>query len=164
MLVNINQVAKQFGVSKRTIQLWCKSEGIKKIGNEYQLTKEIVEGWEVKRTKSESEPEKKNVTRVKFGEISRSTSLVSSFVLQIVLAVWVVFSIVVLVYLYNDLKNEIEQRDTSIVEYKKEVQNVKNELRETTIQKDNEIQFLKKKIVIDSMLMQTPYFNRRLRN
>ena len=164
MLVNINQVAKQFGVSKRTIQLWCKSEGIKKIGNEYQLTKEIVEGWEVKRTKSESESKNENVTRVKFGEISRSTSLVSSFVLQIVLAVWVVFSIVVLVYLYNDLKNEIEQRDTSIVEYKKEVQNVKNELRETTIQKDNEIQFLKKKIVIDSMLMQTPYFNRRLKN
>lgn len=164
MLVNINQAAKQFGVSKRTIQLWCKAEGIKKIGNEYQLTKEIVEGWEVKRIKSEIEPESANVTRPNFGEISQNISFSRSFVLQIVLAVWVLFSIVVLVYLYNDLRNEIEQRDTSIVEYKKEVQNVRNELRETTIKKDNEIQFLKKKIVIDSMLMQTPSFYRRLKN
>lgn len=161
MLVNISKAAKKFGVSNRTIQLWCKAEGIKKIGNEYQLTTEIVEAWEVKRIKSEIEPETENVTRPKFEEISREPSFSRSFVLQIVLAVWVLFSIVVLVYLYNDLRNEIEERDTFIVEYKKEVQSVINELRETTIKKDNEIQSLKKKIVIDSMIINPHRFYKR---
>lgn len=161
MLINITQVAKKFGVSKRTIQLWCKSEGIKKIGNEYQLTKEVVEAWEVKRIKSEIEPETINVTRPKFGEISRTTSFLSSDVLKIVLIIWILFSIAVLTYFYNDLRNEIEKRDAYIFEYKKEVQNIKNELRETTIKKDNEIHSLKRKIVIDSMLMIQPRFYKR---
>ena len=163
MLHNISQVAEQFGVSKRTIQMWCKAKGIKKIGNEYQITDEVLNNWKAIKAKSEAKDYSKQISV----RSSAKASFSRSFILQIVFAVWVVFSIVFLVYLYtnnHNLKNEIEQRDTSIVEYKKEVQNVKNELRETTIKKDNEIQFLKKKIVIDSMLMQTPYFNRRLRN
>jgi len=160
MIVEISDVAKKFGVSKRSIQLWCKAEGIKKIGNEYQITKEVVDNWLLKKAQNETKTTTKQIS-VRSGA---KASFKRSFVLQIVLAIWILFSIVVLVYLYNDLRNEIEQRDTSIVEYKKEVQNVRNELRETTIKKDNEIQSLKKKIVIDSMLMQTPSFYRRLKN
>jgi len=160
MLHNISQVAEQFGVSKRTIQMWCKAKGIKKIGNEYQITDEVLNNWKAIKAKSEAKDYSRQIS-VRSGA---KASFSRSFILQIVLAIWILFSIVVLVYLYNDLRNEIEKRDTSIVEYKKEVQNARNELLETTIKKDNEIQSLKKKIVIDSMLMQKPYFNRRLKN
>jgi hypothetical protein len=160
MLHNISQVAEQFGVSKRTIQMWCKAKGIKKIGNEYQITDEVLNNWKAIKAKSEAKDYSKQISVRSGAKVSFSRS----FILQIVLAIWILFSIVVIAYFYNDLRNEIEKRDTYIFEYKKEVQNVRNELRETTIKKDNEIQSLKKKIVIDSMLMQTSYFNRRLRN
>ncbi len=104
MLHNISQVSEQFGVSKRTVQLWCKAEGIKKIGNEYQLTDEIVDRWELTKAKSETKQEKKTVTHRTAPKFSFSRS----FILQIVLAIWILFSIVVLVYLYNDLRSEIE--------------------------------------------------------
>jgi DNA-binding transcriptional MerR regulator len=160
MLHNISQVSEQFGVSKRTIQLWCKAEGIKKIGNEYQLTDEIVDRWESTKAKSENENKNKTVTHRNAAKIS----FTRSFILQVVLVVWILFSIIVIAYLYNDLKNEIEKRYDVIVEHKKELQTIRNEFQDITIQKDNEIQSLKKKIVIDSMIMQRPYFNRRLKN
>jgi hypothetical protein len=164
MLHNISQVSEQFGVSKRTIQLWCKAEGIKKIGNEYQITDEVLNNWKAIKAKSEAKDFSRQISVRSGAKVSFSRS----FILQIVLAIWILFSIVVLVYLYNDLRSEIEKRDAYIFEYKKEVQNarkevqnVRNELRETTIKKDNEIQSLKKKIVIDSMLMNQPRFYKR---
>jgi DNA-binding transcriptional MerR regulator len=157
MLHNISQVAEEFGVSKRTIQMWCKAKGIKKIGNEYQITDEVLNNWKAIKAKSEA----KDYTKQISVRSSAKASFSRSFILQIVLIIWILFSIVVLAYFYNDLMNEIEKRDTYIFEYKKEVQNVRNELRETTIKKDNEIQSLKKKIVIDSMLMNQPRFYKR---
>jgi len=157
MLHNISQVAEQFGVSKRTIQMWCKAKGIKKIGNEYQITDEVLNNWKSIKAKTEAKDYSKQISV----RSSAKPSFSRSFVLQIVLIIWILFSIVVLAYFYNDLRNEIEKRDTYIFEYKKEVQNVRNELRETTIKKDNEIQSLKKKIVIDSMLMNQPRFYKR---
>jgi hypothetical protein len=52
---------------------------------------------------------------------------------------------------YIFLQNQIEQRKTLIVEYKKEIKNSKNQIQEIKIKKDNEIQYLIKKHLIDSL-------------
>ena len=160
MLHNITKVAEQFGVSKRSVQLWCKAQGIKKIGNEYQITDEILLNWKSIKAKTETKDYTKQIS-VRRGA---KASFPRSFLLTASIVLLGVFLAATLIAFYFNLTNEITERDTSIIQYKKEVQNVKNELLETTIKKDNEIQSLKKKIVIDSMLINTPYFNRRLKN
>ena len=160
MLHNITKVAEQFGVSKRSVQLWCKAQGIKKIGNEYQITDEILLNWKSIKAKTETKDYTKQIS-VRRGA---KASFPRSFLLTASIVLLGVFLAATLIAFYFNLTNEITERDTSIIQYKKEVQNVRNELRETTTKKDNEIQSLKKKIVIDSMLINTPYFNRRLKN
>jgi hypothetical protein len=43
--VKISYAAKKFNVTERTIQLWCNAENVNKIGNEYQLTKDLLDKW-----------------------------------------------------------------------------------------------------------------------
>jgi hypothetical protein len=45
MLVSVNDVANKLKISTRAVQIRCKREGIVKIGNQYQITKEVAESW-----------------------------------------------------------------------------------------------------------------------
>jgi hypothetical protein len=79
MLIPITDVSKEFKKDVRTIQLWCAKEGITKVGNEYQITNEVVERWKLTRTGMKSKPKPKTnfnprietETSRKFTEISR---------------------------------------------------------------------------------------------
>jgi len=45
MLVNINDVAKRLKITNRAVQNKCKNAGLKKIGNQYQITYDTAEKW-----------------------------------------------------------------------------------------------------------------------
>ena len=75
MLINIKQVAKDFKVSTRTIQMWCKAEGIKKIGNEYQLTNDILNRWSLERTKTKTKPTNENDSQAKRKTTSQKATI-----------------------------------------------------------------------------------------
>ena len=114
MLIKINQVAKELNVSLRTVQLWCKADGIKKIGNEYQLTKEIVERWEVERTKTKTKTTNENVTPTKR---KKDTSF-STFKIEFIIAFLVIFLLATLIttftVIYYRMDNEIIEAKTTI--------------------------------------------------
>ena len=110
MLIKINQVAKDFKVSLRTVQLWCKADGIKKIGNEYQLTKEIVERWEVERTQPKTQPTNENVTHTK----RKKDSSFSTFKIDLIITFLVIFLLATLTVIYYRMNNEIIEAKTTI--------------------------------------------------
>lgn len=45
MLISTNEVANRLKITNRAVQIKCKQYGIVKIGNQYQITKEIAEQW-----------------------------------------------------------------------------------------------------------------------
>jgi hypothetical protein len=45
MLISTNEVANRLKITNRAVQNKCKQYGIVKIGNQYQITKEIAEQW-----------------------------------------------------------------------------------------------------------------------
>ena len=85
MLINIKQVAKDFKVSTRTIQMWCKAEGIKKIGNEYQLTNDIIEAWRIDRTKTKTKSTNENASPTKQKHASQRTTIIITSIILLLL-------------------------------------------------------------------------------
>ena len=100
MLINIKQVAKDFKVSTRTIQMWCKAEGIKKIGNEYQLTNDIIEAWRIDRTKTKTKSTNENDSQAKRKTTSqKATILITASIIILLCGV---------IYLYTENSKNIE--------------------------------------------------------
>ena len=100
MLINIKQVAKDFKVSTRTIQMWCKAEGIKKIGNEYQLTNDILNRWSLERTKTKTKPTNENDSQAKRKTTSqKATILITASIIILLCGV---------IYLYTENSKNIE--------------------------------------------------------
>jgi len=100
MLINIKQVAKDFKVSTRTIQMWCKAEGIKKIANEYQLTNDIIEAWRIDRTKTKTKPTNENASATKQKNTSQRTIIIITASIIILLCG--------LIYFYTENSKNIE--------------------------------------------------------
>lgn len=100
MLINIKQVAKDFKVSTRTIQMWSKAEGIKKIGNEYQLTNDILNRWSLERTKTKTKPTNENDSQAKRKTTSqKATILITASIIILLCGV---------IYLYTENSKNIE--------------------------------------------------------
>lgn len=100
MLINIKQVAKDFKVSTRTIQMWSKAEGIKKIGNEYQLTNDIIEAWRIDRTKTKTKSTNENDSQAKRKTTSqKATILITASIIILLCGV---------IYLYTENSKNIE--------------------------------------------------------
>ena len=157
MIVEISEVANRFGVSKRSVQLWCKADGIKKIGNEYQITTEVVDRWLLKKAQNETRNTPKQISVRKAEKIQFTKH-------QFVLMGLTVFVIVALLFYIQYSNSEIDKKDTIITNKNttiNQLQESNRQLQETTIKKDSEIQSLKKKIAIDSTLMNQPRFYKR---
>ena len=157
MIVEISEVANRFGVSKRSVQLWCKADGIKKIGNEYQITREVVDRWLLKKAQNETKNQTKQISVRKAEKIQFTNH-------QFVLMGLTIFVIVALLFYIQYSNSEMDKKDTIITNKNttiNQLQKSNRQLQKTTIKKDNEIQSLKKKIVIDSMLMNQPRFYKR---
>jgi hypothetical protein len=143
MLINSNDVAKRLNLSNRAIQIKCKQRGLVKIGNKYQITKEIAEEWY---KDSEVNKETKTKRNKENNNISQRNNKVSSFAVY-VLAVMVIF-ILAMFYLNLDsqiieTKKELQQEKS---EHKKEVKELNHQLMEATDiihKKELEIQQLK---------------------
>lgn len=160
MLIPITDVSKEFKKDVRTIQMWCAKEGISKIGNEYQITSEVVERWKLTRTGMKSKPKPKPIsnpeTKTKQVENSPKFRTLKISLLSILFTALVGFLIN-----YNAINS---QQATTIQEQKQTIQ-----VQQTTIQekddqldaKQSTIEGLKRQHSIDSTLINTPIYKRK---
>jgi hypothetical protein len=160
MLIPITDVSKEFKKDVRTIQLWCAKEGITKVGNEYQITNEVVERWKLTRTGMKSKPKPKPIStpesKPKQVENSPKFRALKISLLSILFTALVGFLIN-----YNAINS---QQATTIQEQKQTIQ-----VQQTTIQekddqldaKQSTIEGLKRQHSIDSTLINTPIYKRK---
>jgi septal ring factor EnvC (AmiA/AmiB activator) len=167
MLIPITDVSKEFKKDVRTIQMWCAKEGISKIGNEYQITSEVVERWKLTRTGMKSKPKPKPIsnheTKTKQVENSPKFRTLKISLLSILFTALVGFLIN-----YNAINS---QQATTIQEQKQTIQEQKQtiQVQQTTIQekddqldaKQSTIEGLKRQHSIDSTLINTPIYKRK---
>lgn len=104
MLIGTNEVANRLKISNRAVQIKCKRAGLVKIGNQYQITKDILDTWLFQeQTKQRNETETKQ-TKVKSSHRTNAkTSFNSSFLIIILSIVFLIVSIL----FYTNLKDEI---------------------------------------------------------
>ena len=140
MLISVKEAAELLKTSERTIQLKCKRFNVKKIGNVYQLTNEIVNQWQTT-TNNETNRTLRNVTRKK-------SSFNNSFLIWIVAFI----IIVILTTFYLNLDSQIKETKKDLrqerMEHKKDVkelQKIIDSQKDIISTKDLEIQGLKLK-------------------
>ena len=138
MLVQVSDIAKEFKVDPRTIQNWCKRDKVRKIGNEYQLTEDLVETWRIResnpKNKTKPKPQIKTDSPTKgktntFGfKIKLREVVIGSFIV----ALFFIGTIVLSFYSYNlneDIhakEKTIESKNGELEAVKKENQDIKN--------------------------------------
>jgi hypothetical protein len=146
MLISVNDVAKRLKISNRAVQIKCKRYGVVKIGNQYQITEEIVQRWEEKkeqkRERIPNEPKQKQ--DISQANTKKSSSLVSFIVVLLIL----MLSGLCALY-YIDLKEQISVSKATIIKkdsiYQKEIKRLNNNLneaKETIYKRDLKIQEL----------------------
>jgi hypothetical protein len=160
MLIPITDVSKEFKKDVRTIQLWCAKEGITKVGNEYQITNEVVERWKLTRTGMKSKPKPKPISnpesKPKQVENSPKFRPLKISLLSILFTALVGFLIN-----YNAINS---QQATTIQEQKQTIQVQQTTIQEKDAQldaKQSTIEGLKRQHSIDSTLINTPIYKRK---
>ena len=144
MLVSINEVANRLKISNRAVQIKCKKQGVLKIGNQYQITKDIAEKWYNKETEPKRTEQKPN-TPISYAKRKKNDSF-SSFIFWI--SVLVGASAVIILYLNLDsqIKETKEELHIEQTEHKtdvKELQKIVDSQKDTINKKELEIQSLK---------------------
>ena len=160
MLIPITDVSKEFKKDVRTIQMWCAKEGISKIGNEYQITNEVVERWKLTRTGAKTKPKPKPIstpeTKTKQPENSPKFRTLKISLLSILFTALVGFLIN-----YNVINS---QQATTIQEQKQTIQVQQSTIQEKDAQldaKQSTIEGLKRQHSIDSTLINTTIYKRK---
>jgi hypothetical protein len=160
MIIPITEVSKEFNKDVRTIQLWCAKEGIAKIGNEYQITREQVDHWKLTRTGAKTKAKTKAITtpetKTKQPENSAKFRTLTISLLSIIFT-----ALVGVIINYNVINS---QQATTIQEQKQTIQ-----VQQTTIQekenqldeKQSTIEQLKRQHSIDSTLINTTIYKRK---
>jgi hypothetical protein len=149
MLVSVNDVAKKLKVSTRAVQIRCKREGLVKIGNQYQITKEVAEAWyKTAEEKPGEQPKRIEDTKIISHPNRKNTS---SFVsLTVIILLLMLASVAVLFYI--NLDDQIQEGKTIIektaADHKIEVKVLSkklNDARDVIQDQELEIQSLKYK-------------------
>ena len=160
MLLSITEVSKEFKKDVRTIQMWCAKEGIRKIGNEYQITSEVVERWKLTRTGAKTKAKTKAITtpetKTKQPENSPKFRALKISLLSILFTALVGFLIN-----YNVINS---QQATTIQEQKQTIQVQQTTIQEKDAQldaKQSTIEGLKRQHSIDSTLINTTIYKRK---
>jgi uncharacterized protein HemX len=114
MLISVKEVADQLKISERGVQLKCKKYGVKKIGNQYQITQSILDEWLT--DTPETNTETKRTPNTKKIDTSRTntkkrTSFTSFYIAGLLLFIFIATAVV-----YWDLKTEISEHKTTIKE------------------------------------------------
>jgi len=131
MLVNTKEVADRLQISNRAVQNKCTKAGLVKIGNQYQITKNIAEQWyKEAEQKERTEPEQKQ-QNTKTSQRSTIKTSVQSSLLIIFLSITLVIVLALVYYnFYNqitDLKTEAHQDK---IEHKAEVKELTKRLND----------------------------------
>jgi hypothetical protein len=138
MLVNINDVAKRLKITNRAVQNKCKNAGLKKIGNQYQITYDIAEKWyseaqETKETKQNRSSDNYKTSHRR----DKSTSLL----------MWMTafITVVVLTMFYLNLERQIKDTKNELhleqLEHKVDVKELRKRI-------DSSLNVISKKDVI----------------
>ena len=144
MLVSVKDAAQRLNMSPRMVQIKAKQFNVKKVGNVYQLTDEIVSNWEVVKTETKIKPNRtfKNDSHPKRKFTPSLVSFVIAFLVLVTIAVSVMF--------YLDLNSPIVEAKTTIttitIENKKEVNQLSkklNDAQDVIRNQEIEIQTLK---------------------
>lgn len=144
MLVSVNDVANRLKISNRAVQIKCKRQGLVKIGNQYQITEEVVENW-MNKSEAKQRNESEHTRQISHPKKRTPTSF-SSFViifLSVVLAI-------VLYKFYTNLDAQIIDAHDTIkrndIEYKKQIKDFNkrlNDAHDVVHHQEIEIQYLK---------------------
>lgn len=143
MLVQTNDVAKRLKITNRAVQNKCKQAGLIKIGNQYQITKEIAEQWY---KEQEANKETKQNRSVENYKTSQRTNKFTSFLMYLLASI----TIVVLIAFYLSLDTQIKETKKDLhqeqTEHKKEVKELNkklNDAHDVIQEQELEIQRLK---------------------
>lgn len=149
MLVSVKEAAEKLNVSNRAIQIKCNKQGIVKIGNQYQITQEVLDRWiSSNDTKDRSESEtKQTFSHTKRNEV-RSLGSFYKYIMIIAIALLIVVSAAFYIDLntqINDAKATIKANDTSYRIEVKRLSNSLNEAKEVIHRKDLQLQYYRLK-------------------
>ena len=148
MLITVTDASQRLNVTPRMIQIRCKQSNVKKIGNQYQITNDILNSWlnadAIKsETKLETKKETSQISHPKQKNIRFATSQMTLFILMFILSI-------VLYLFYNSLTTEISYLKNENIKdskmYNNELKTVKKQLNDATDVINNqqlEIQYLK---------------------
>jgi len=144
MLVSVNDVANRLKISNRAVQIKCKREGLVKIGNQYQITNDIVDKW-VFNSEAKQRNESEHTQVISHPKRKEVRSF-NSFVIYVLIAVL----IAVLVLFYINLDAQIIDANQTIKikdkEHKIEVKDLSkklNDAQDVIQHQELEIQSLK---------------------
>lgn len=131
MLVNTKEVADRLQISNRAVQNKCTKAGLVKIGNQYQITKEIAEQWyKEAEQKERTEPEQKQQNTKTSQRSDAKTSVQSS------LLIWflIIALAIALALIYYNLDKQITKLNTEAeqnkIEHKAEVKELAKRLND----------------------------------
>jgi len=138
MLVNTNDVAKRLKITNRAVQNKCKQYGLKKIGNQYQITEEIAEQWyrdaETNRETKQNRTEENNKTSHRSDKNSSLLMWATAFI-----------TVVVLTMFYLNLERQIKDKKNELhleqLEHKVDVKELRKRI-------DSSLNVISKKDVI----------------
>ena len=131
MLVNTKEVADRLQISNRAVQNKCTKAGLVKIGNQYQITKDIAEQWyKEAEQKERTEPEQKQQNTKTSQRSDTKTSVQSS------LLIWflVIALAIALALFYYNLDKQITKLNTEAdqdkIEHRAEVKELTKRLND----------------------------------
>lgn len=143
MLISTNEVANRLKITNRAVQIKCKQYGIVKIGNQYQITKEIAEQWyKDLETNIETKTKRSNEISKTSHRSNKNSSLLF----------WVCFFILIAILLkfYFNLDSQIKETKKELnkeqTEHKtdvKELRKIVDSQKDIITTKEIEIQRLK---------------------
>lgn len=126
MNVSTNEVAERLKITNRAVQIKCKNAGLVKIGNQYQITKELAEIW-YKAAETKPAERNENIKTISHPKRKYTISLISFVVAFLVLMIGAIS-----VMFYLDLDSQIVEAKTTIttitIENKKEVKELNKRL------------------------------------
>ena len=146
MLVSVNDVANRLKISNRAVQIKCKRQGLVKIGNQYQITEEIVENW-MNKSEAKQRNESEHTRQISHPK-QRNTISFYTILLYIVLALLLAISILFYFNLDTQIKTANETIKINTIEHKKDLKELNkrlNDAHDVIQNQELEIQSLKLK-------------------
>jgi hypothetical protein len=139
-MYSVKQAAEILNVTPRAIQLKCKKFKVVKIGNEFQITEELLNQWKHAKNEERNEAEVTTKTSQRSSlNTSQNTSHKLTFII-IGISIIVILSIIVLFYF--NLTNQIETSHLELKEEKKIHYNEVKDLNKRLIDANNVINTL----------------------